>query len=83
MESQRNYMEELYDPSEYKLIWMLCCYVSCIAYLFYIYKTYIFYNSHETHFGTIVNFLLSKHVSIIMRLVKDMHVEYRQDSYIV
>jgi hypothetical protein len=37
MESQGNYIEEFYDSSEYKLTRMLCCYFSCIAYLFYIY----------------------------------------------
>ena len=26
MEPQGNYMEELYNPGEYKLTWMLCCY---------------------------------------------------------
>jgi hypothetical protein len=49
MESQENYMEELYDPSEYKLTWMFCYYFSCIAYIFYIYQTCIFYNSHEIY----------------------------------
>jgi hypothetical protein len=53
MEPQENYMEELYDSGEYKLTWMLCCYFSCIARLFYIYQIYIFCNSHEIHFGTI------------------------------
>jgi hypothetical protein len=52
LEPKGNYMEELYGPSEYKLTWMLCCYFFCIAYLFYIYQTCIFYNSHEIHFGT-------------------------------
>jgi hypothetical protein len=50
---QGNYMEKLYGPGKYKLTWMLCCYFSCIAYLFYIYQTCIFYNSHEIYFGTI------------------------------
>jgi hypothetical protein len=36
MEPQGNYMEELYDPGEYKLTWMLCCYFSCIARILYI-----------------------------------------------
>jgi hypothetical protein len=62
MDSQENYMEELYDPGEYKLTWMLCCYFSCIAYLFYIciyiYQTCIFSNFHEIHFGTTGNSLL-------------------------
>jgi hypothetical protein len=31
MESQGNYMEEIYDPGEYKLTWMLCCYFSYIV----------------------------------------------------
>jgi hypothetical protein len=57
MEPQGNYMEEHYDLGEYKLTWMLCCYFSCIAYLFYIYQTCIFYNSYEIHFGTIGNSL--------------------------
>jgi hypothetical protein len=47
MEPQRNYMEELYDPGEYKLTWMLSCYFSYIAYLFYIYQTYIFCSSNK------------------------------------
>ena len=49
-----------------------CCFF-CIAYLFYIYQTCIFCNSHEIHFGTITNSLLWNHVSvnkIIIRLVK-------------
>ena len=65
IEAQGNYMEELYGPSEYKLTWMLCCYFSCIANLFYIYQTCIFCNFHEIHFGTI-----GKTNKIIMRLVK-------------
>jgi hypothetical protein len=36
MKAQENYMNEFYDPGEYKLTWMLCCYFSYIAYLFYI-----------------------------------------------
>jgi hypothetical protein len=52
MEPQGNYIKGLYDPGEYKLIWMLCCYFSCIAYIFYIYQTCIVYNFHEIHFGT-------------------------------
>jgi hypothetical protein len=73
MEPQGNYMEELYNQSTCKLTWMLCCYLSCIARLFYIYQTCIFCNSHEMHFGTTGNSLLRKCVSInkiIMRLVK-------------
>jgi hypothetical protein len=58
MEPQGNYMEKLYDPGEYKLTWMLCCYFSYIAYLFYIYQICIFFNSHKIHFGTIGNSLL-------------------------
>jgi hypothetical protein len=37
MEPQGNYIEKLYNLGEYKLAWMLCCYFSYIAYLFYIY----------------------------------------------
>jgi hypothetical protein len=58
IEPQGNFMEELYNPSEYKLTWMLYCYFSCIARLFYIYQTYIFYNSYEIHFETTENSLL-------------------------
>jgi hypothetical protein len=36
MEPQGNYMEELYSPDKYKLIWMHCCYFSCIARIWYI-----------------------------------------------
>jgi hypothetical protein len=60
MEPQGNYMEELYGPSEYKLTWILCCYFSCIARLFYIYQICIFYNSREIHFGTTGNSLFVK-----------------------
>jgi hypothetical protein len=42
MEPQGNYIEKLYDLGEYKLTWILCCYFSYIAYLFYIYQTCIF-----------------------------------------
>ena len=52
MEPQGDYMKELYDPNKYKLTWMLCCYFSYIAYLFYIYQTSIFCISHGIHFGT-------------------------------
>ena len=58
MKPQRNYMEELYDSGEYKLIWMFCCYFSCITYLFYIYQICIFCDSIEIHFGTTRNSLL-------------------------
>jgi hypothetical protein len=58
MESQENYMKKVYSPGEYKLTWILYCYFSCTAHLFYIYQTCIFCNSHEIHFGTIGNFLL-------------------------
>jgi hypothetical protein len=51
MEPQRNYMEELYNPGEYKLTWMLCCYFFCITYLFYIYIKY-------THFATFMKYIL-------------------------
>jgi hypothetical protein len=58
IEHQRNYIEELYDPGEYKIIWMVCCYFSCFAYIFYIYQIYIFCNSHKIHFGTTKDSLL-------------------------
>ena len=72
MEPQGKYMEELYGLGKYKLKGACCCF-SYIARLFYIYETCIFCNSHEIHFGTIVNSLLQKCVSvnkIMMRLVK-------------
>jgi hypothetical protein len=53
IEPQGNYMEELYDPGEYKLTWMLCCYFSCIAYLFYIY----IYIEHA-YFVTLMKYIL-------------------------
>jgi hypothetical protein len=43
MEPQGNYMEKLYDPGEYKLTWMLCCYFSYIARLFYIYIKHAYF----------------------------------------
>jgi hypothetical protein len=58
IEPQGNYIEELYDPGEYQPTWMFCYYFSCIACLFYIYQTCIFYNSHEIHFGPTRNSLL-------------------------
>jgi hypothetical protein len=58
IEPQRNYMEELYGPGEYKLTWMLCCYFSCIARILYIYQTCMFSNSHKIYFGTTRNSLL-------------------------
>jgi hypothetical protein len=68
-------MENLYDPGEYKLTWMLCCYFSCIAYLFYIY----IYIKHA-YFATLMKYILEllrtlfcENVStnkIIMGLVK-------------
>ena len=56
------------------------------VYFIYIYQTCIVCNSHEIHFRTTVNSLLRKCVSInkiTMRLVKDMHVKYRQDNCII
>jgi hypothetical protein len=58
IEPQGNYMEELYGPGEYKLIWMPCCYFSYRAYIFCIYQACIFCNSHEIHFETTGNSLL-------------------------
>jgi hypothetical protein len=40
MKPKGNYMEEIYDPGEYKLTWMLYCYFSCITRLFYIKHAY-------------------------------------------
>jgi hypothetical protein len=57
IEPQGNYMEELYNPGEYKLTWMLVVTFSAL-HVFYIYQTCIFCNSHEIHFGTTANFLL-------------------------
>jgi hypothetical protein len=51
MEPQGNYIEDLYDPSEYKLTWLLCCYFSCIAYLFYIYIK-------DAYFATLIKYIL-------------------------
>jgi hypothetical protein len=51
MELQGNYVEEFYNPCEYKLTWMLCCYFSCIAYLFYIYIKH-------TYFVTLMKYIL-------------------------
>jgi hypothetical protein len=51
MEPQENYIEELYDPGEYKIIWMLCYYFSFIAYLFYIYIKY-------AYFATLIKYIL-------------------------
>ena len=58
MEPRENYIEEFYDPGEYNLTWMLCCYFSYIVYLFYIYQTCIFCNSHEIYLETTGNSLL-------------------------
>jgi hypothetical protein len=55
MDSQENYMEELYDSGEYKLTWMLCCYFSCIAYLFYI-CIYIYIK--HAYFPTFMKYIL-------------------------
>jgi hypothetical protein len=63
MEPQENYMEGLYDLNEYKLTWTLCCYFSCIAYLFYIYQTRIFYNFHEIYFETTENSFVKTYVN--------------------
>jgi hypothetical protein len=41
MEPQGNYMEELYNPGEYKLTWILCCYFSYIARILYISNMHI------------------------------------------
>ena len=57
IEPQRNYMEELYGPSEYKLTWMLVVTFPALQ-VYFIYQTCIFCNSHEIHFETIVNSLL-------------------------
>jgi hypothetical protein len=73
IEPQGNYIKELYGSGEYKLTWILCCYFSYIARLFYICQTCIFCNSHEIHFGTTRNSIFLKRVlinKILMRLVK-------------
>ena len=72
IESQGNYMEELYNPGEYKLTWMLVVAFPTL-HVYYIYQTCIFCNSHEIHFEINENSLLQKRVSvnkIMMRLVK-------------
>jgi hypothetical protein len=51
MEPQGNYMEELYGSDEYKLTWMLCCYFSCNARLFYIYIKH-------AYFATLMKYIL-------------------------
>ena len=59
MEPQENYFEELYDPSGYKLTWMLVVTFLVLHVLYiYIYKTCIFCNLHEIHFGTTDDSLL-------------------------
>jgi hypothetical protein len=50
MEPQRNYMEELYDPGEYKLIWMLCYYFPAL----HIYFIYI----KHAYFATLMKYIL-------------------------
>jgi hypothetical protein len=50
MEPQGNYMEELYDPSEYKLTWMLV--VTFLA--LHIYFIYI----KHTYFATLMKYIL-------------------------
>ena len=52
MEPQRNYIEELYGPSEYKLTWMLVVVFPVLhVYFIYVYQTCIFCSPHEIHFG--------------------------------
>jgi hypothetical protein len=73
MEPQGNYMEELYGPGEYKLTWMLCCYFSCIAYLFYIYIKHAYFAILMKYILELLGTLFCESVSvnkIIMRLVK-------------
>jgi hypothetical protein len=41
MEPQGNYVEEFYGPGEYKLTWMFCCYISCIARILYLSSIHI------------------------------------------
>jgi hypothetical protein len=53
IEPYGNYIEELYDPGEYKLTWMLCSYFSYIAYLFYIYIKH-------AYFATLMKYILER-----------------------
>jgi hypothetical protein len=65
-------MEELY-PGEYKLTWMSCCYISCIAYLFYIYIKYVYFATLIKYILELLGTLFCENVSInkiIMRLIK-------------
>ena len=51
IEPQGNYIDKLYSSGEYKLTWILCCYFSCIAYLFYKYIKH-------AYFATLMKYIL-------------------------
>jgi hypothetical protein len=50
IEPQKSYMEELYDPGEYKLTWMLCCYFSYMHIYFILIK--------HAYFATLIKYIL-------------------------
>jgi hypothetical protein len=57
LETQCDFMEKPYNSGEYKLTWMLVVTFFALQ-EYFILITCIFCNSHEIHFGTIVNSLL-------------------------
>jgi hypothetical protein len=63
MKPQGNYMEELYDSGEYKLTWMLCCYFSCFARLFYIYIKHAYFATLMKYILELLGILFCENVS--------------------
>jgi hypothetical protein len=73
MEPQEDHMEEHYSPGEYKLTWMLCCYFSCIEYLFCIYIKHAYFVTLLKYILELLGTIFCENMSInkiTMRLVK-------------
>ena len=58
MEPQGNYMEELYDPGGYKLIWMLVVTFSAL-------EVYFIYIKHA-YFTTLMKYILGTRVNSLL-----------------
>jgi hypothetical protein len=67
MKPQGNYKKELYDPGEYKLTWMLCCYFSYIARLFYIYIKHAYFATLMKYNLELLGTLFCENVCQLMR----------------
>jgi hypothetical protein len=67
IEPQENYIDGLHDPGEYKLTWMLCCYFSYIARLFYIYIKHAYFATFMKYILELLETLFCENVCRLIR----------------